>query len=168
MIQSFLDEPAVEPALTEKRIEIYLDSCSIRGTLATSQARVSDHLNANDAPVCLKDARVVTRGGEPMATESTVYVNKSIILFVVDLTPHPASQLGFHVERDERKITLNIGTIWIRGQAHLPVGGELQAFFGGNAARFMPLTQATVIGNDATAPRTVLINRDQLRCMMTE
>ncbi|HEX5165989.1 MAG TPA: hypothetical protein VFV93_11380, partial [Thermomicrobiales bacterium] len=93
MIDSELDdmeiEPLVELALTEKRVEIVLDACSIRGTLTSSQARVSDHLNAGDAPLCIHDARVVTREGEPMADRSTVYVNKSVILFVVDLTPRP-------------------------------------------------------------------------------
>jgi hypothetical protein len=32
----------------------------------------------------------------------------------------------------------------------------------------MPLTNATIVGPGATAPRTVLINRAQLRCMMAD
>lgn len=169
MIESYVREPvASETGPTGKRVEIYLDSCSIRGSLQTTQTRVSDHLNASDEPVCLKDARVVPRDGEPIATDSTVYVNKSTILFVVDLTPRLDGQRAFQVERAEHAVTLNIGTIWIRGHVHLPVDGEMQTFFGGIVARFMPLTQATVVGHEATAPRTVLINRDQLRCLMAE
>jgi hypothetical protein len=164
----FSDEFPFEPTLAEKRVEIVLDACSIRGTLTTSQTRVSDHLNASDAPVYLRDARVVTREGQPLANQTTVYVNKSVILFVVDLTPNPTGQLGFQVERDPRNVTLNLGTIWIRGEAHLPIGGEMEAYFGGASAGFMPLTNATVVGPGATAPRTVLINRSQLRCMMAE
>jgi hypothetical protein len=150
------------------RVEVVLDSCSIRGILETSQARVSDHLNAGADTLSLKHARVVLPGGEPVASESTVYINTSVILFVVDLTPRPTGHAAFQIEREAREVTLNIGTIWVRGDAHLPVGGEMQAYFEGSATRFMPLTNATVIGREATAPRTVLINRDQLRCMMAQ
>jgi hypothetical protein len=167
MIQPYPREKAVdEPNLYQKRIEIYLDTCSIRGVLETAQARVSDHLNAFEDTIRLTDARVILREGTPLSTESTVYINRSIVLFVVDLTPQPAGQDGLHVQRDERPVTFNIGTIWIRGRAHLPVGGEMQTFVGEPSDRFMPITEATVVGYEATAPRTILINRDQLRCMM--
>jgi hypothetical protein len=161
-------EITIQPLVSEKRVEVVLDACSIRGTLATSQTRVSDHLNASDEPLFIRDARVVTHEGQPLADQTAVYVNKSVILFVVDLTSNPTGQYGFQVEREPRNVTLNLGTIWIRGEAHLPMGGEMKAFFGGASPGFMPLTNATVVGPVATAPRTVLINRSQLRCMMTD
>ena len=167
MIHTELREAVAEGSITtKKRVEIFLDSCSIRGNLETAHSRVSDHLNAGDETVCLRDTRVVRNDGMPMAAESTVVVNTSAILFIVDLSPRLVSQPGSQVERDEREVTLNIGTIWVRGHAHLPVGGEVETFFSGTASCFMPLTEAIVVGYETTAPRTVLINREQLRCVV--
>lgn len=169
MVDAYLRErSAGEPTLGEKPVEVYLDSCSIRGILQTAHTRVSDHLGATEETIRLKDARVVLRDGTALATDAAALINKAIILFLVDLTPRPTGQLGLQVERNVRDVTLNIGTIWIRGRAHLPVGGELQTFFSGAMNRFMAITDATVVGFEAAEPRTVLINRDQLRCMLSQ
>lgn len=167
MIQTYLRDRTDQPTnLSQKRIEVYLDACSIRGTLDTAHPRVSDHLGSTEEVVRLRDARVVLRDGSVLSENTSVVINKSEILFVVDLTPRPAGHAGFQVEKDPVNVTLNIGTIWLKGRAHLPVGGELSSFFAGAMNRFMAITEATVVGYDSAEPRTVLINRDQLNCML--
>ena len=155
-----------EPSLSERPVEVYLESCSIRGLIETTQTRVSDHLGTAEETIRLKGARVVIRDGTELASNAEIFINKAVVLFVVDLSPRPTGQLGFQVRRDVKGVTVNIGTLWIRGQVHLPVGGDLQSFYIGAINRFMAITQATVVGREQAAPRTFLINRDQVRCLM--
>lgn len=151
---------------TSKPIEVYLASCSIRGTIETPHPRVSDHLGATDEVLRLSDARVVLRDGTQVASEKTAVVNKAEILFVVDLTPNSTGLLGFQVERAPVEVTLNVGNIWLRGRAHLPIGGDINSFFTGAVNRYMAITEAIVVGYEQGRPRTVIINRDQLNCML--
>jgi hypothetical protein len=153
--------------VSDKQIEAYLDHCSIRGTLMTGHARVSDHLGATEEILRLTGARVVMRDGTVLENTPTALINKSELLFVVDLSPSPGGHASFHVERDHFNVMLNVGPIWLQGKAHVPVGAELHAFFAGTMNRFMAITDATVVGHANAKPRTVLINRDQLRCMVT-
>jgi hypothetical protein len=169
MVQSYMRERFERPDnMQAKRIEVYLDACSVRGILETAHARVSDHLGATEEVLRIREARVLMRNGEQLSSEKTVLVNKTEILFIVDLTPRTSGQTGFQVERDPHEVILNVGTIWLKGRAHVPVGGELPSFFAGAMNRFMPITEATVVGYTNAEPRTVLINRDQLRCMIVD
>lgn len=103
----------------------------------------------------------------PSGNDKLALVNKAEILFVVDLTPNPeGAHLGFQVERAPLEVTLNVGNIWLRGRAHLPIGGDINSFFTGAVNRFMAITEATVVGHEQGRPRTVIINRDQLNCML--
>lgn len=167
MIQTYLRSRTDQPTnLSQKRIEVYLDACTIRGTLDTAHPRVSDHLGSTEEVIRLRDAHVVLRDDNALSEVSLAIIIKSEVLYVVDLTPHPAGHAGFQVEKDPVDVTLNIGTVWLKGRAHLPIGGELSPFVAGTLNRFMAITEATVVGYDGTEPRTVLINRDQLRCML--
>jgi hypothetical protein len=153
--------------VSDKQIEVYLDHCSMRGTLLTGHGRVSDHLAATEEILRLSNAQVVMRDGTMLENAATALVNKSEILFVVDLSPTSGGRASFHVERDHFNVVLNVGPIWLQGRAHVPVGAELHAFFAGTMNRFMAITDATIVGHATAKPRTVLINRDQLRCMVT-
>ncbi len=155
------------PEVHQRRVEIYLDSCSVRGVLETIHPRVSDHLASEGDTLTLLAARVVTRDGTQLARGTSTLIHKPVILFVVDLSS-AAGYSGFRVERMQREVMLNVGSIWLRGRAHLPIGADLANFVSGSMARFMPITDATVIGAQAVEPRTVLVNRDQLRCMIVE
>lgn len=155
------------PEVHQRRVEIYLDSCSVRGVLETIHPRVSDHLASEGETLTLLAARVVTRDGTQLSRGAQTFVQKSVILFIVDLSA-PGGYAGFRVERLQREVMLNVGSIWLRGRAHLPIGADLANFVAGSMARFMPITDATVIGASAIEPRTVLVNRDQLRCMIVE
>jgi hypothetical protein len=155
-------------SMTTKTVEVYLASCSIRGTIETPHARVSDHLGSPDEVLRVREARVVLRDGSQVANNRTALVNKAEILFVVDLTTNPSGHLGFQVERAPLEVTLNVGNIWLKGQIHLPIGGDINSFFTGAVNRFMAITEATVVGYEQGRPRTVIINRDQLNCMLTE
>lgn len=168
MLQSSQRHAERATHLNDRVVEIYLPACALRGTLETHHPRVSDHLGTPDEVVRLSDVRVTLRDGRELARQREVLVNKAEILFAIDLTPHPTGHLGFQVERAPRQVTVNVGNIWLRGYAHLPVGGSLDQFFAGAVNRFMALTDATVVGNDAARPRTVLVNRDRVGCLLAE
>lgn len=154
-------------AFETKRVEVYLNSCSIRGLLETTVPRVSDHLCIPEQVLRLADARVTLRDGSILATGQVSLINKDEILFVIDLTPGGTSKLGFQIPKDQIALTVSIGNLWLRGYAHMPHGADMNSFLTGTMNRFMPLTGATVVGHEGAPPRTVLINRDRLKCVLT-
>lgn len=168
MLQSSPQQAERAANLNDRTVEIYLPACALRGTLETHHARVSDHLGTPEEVLRLSDVRVTLRDGRELARQRSVLVNKAEILFVIDLTPYPTGHLGFQVERSPQPVTVNVGNIWLRGKAHLPVGGEVAHYFTGAVNRFMALTEASVVGHDAARPRTVLINRDRVACLLAE
>ena len=131
-------------AFESKRVEVYLDSCSIRGVLETNHPRVSDHLGIPDQVLRLTDARVTLPDGSILADGQASLINK-----------------------DQIALTVSIGNLWLRGFAHMPHGADMNSFLTGTMNRFMPLTGATVVGHESAPPRTVLINRDRLKCVLT-
>lgn len=150
-----------------KRVEVYLDSCSIRRLLETNHPRVSDHLGIPDQVLRLSDARVTLRDGSILAEEHTSLVNKDKILFVIDHTPRGTGKLGYQIPKDQIALTVSIGNLWLRGYAHMPQGADMTSFLTATMNHFMPLTGATVVGHEDAPPRTVLINRDRLKCVLT-
>jgi hypothetical protein len=150
-----------------KPVEIYLDACSIGGVLESPHARVSDFLGSSDDTIRVTAARVIAWGGKSLATQATLLVNKRAILLVADLSPAPATNTDALVEREPHAVTLNVGPIWIQGNVHLPVGGDVQSVIvSGPANRFLPLTDAVFVGHEDSGARTVLVNRDHLHCML--
>ena len=90
------------PEVHQRRVEIYLDSCSVRGVLETIHPRVSDHLASEGDTLTLLAARVVTRDGTQLARGTSTLIHKPVILFVVDLSS-TGGYPGFRVERMQRE-----------------------------------------------------------------
>jgi len=145
-------------SLVVRPVELYLESGVLRGLLKSAHPRLSDHLRDADESLMLEDAAVVPyRAKEPLASSATVLVQKRRVLFAVDLEAQPGVE-SMRVERVAHPVAMSSGPFWLRGTVHLPVGGELRSYFESSAIGFVPLTSATVVGREAAATRTLLVN----------
>jgi hypothetical protein len=158
----------IRPNLTDRPVEAQLDSCAVRGVLRTVHPRVSDHLGAAGDLLRIVGAQVVRRDGTPLGGASDVLVSKAALLYLIDLTPPGTGELQRHIERDDAPVVLSVGPIWLRGHAHIPVGGDLETYVAGALNRFIPITGATVLGQEPATPRTILVNRDKLQLMLRD
>lgn len=141
-----------------RKVEFYLASGAVRGLLKSPHPRLSDHLRDPEESFVIEEAVVTSyRSKEPLASGNSVLVGKSQILFAVDLDEGAGMQ-NMRVERVTHQVALCVGPFWLRGQVHLPVGGDLRAYFDSDALRFIPVTAAVVVGQEAAVPRTVLVN----------
>jgi hypothetical protein len=100
----------------------------------------------------------------PLSAQSmTIY--KHWVVFVVDLSSPEAlvdSDMELlRVDRDHRSVVVGAGPFWIRGDVHLPKGGEVQSF-SIRRDRFIPMTGATLVDHPEHQPQTFLVNRDQI------
>jgi hypothetical protein len=158
----------MRPNLSERPVEAQLDSCTVRGVLRTVHQRVSDHLGAAGDLLRIAGARVVRGDGTSLAGVSDVLVSKAALLYLVDLMPPGTGQLQRQIERDDAPVVLCVGTVWLRGHAHIPVGGDLETYVAGALNPFIPITDATVLGQEPATPRTILVNRDKLQLMLRD
>lgn len=145
-----------------RKVEFYLEGGAVRGLLKSPHPRLSDHLRDPEESFVIDDA-VVTgyRAKEPIVSGSSALVGKSQILFTVDLD-ESASPEHMRVERTAQPVALCVGPFWLRGRVHLPIGGDLRAYFDSDAMRFIPLTAAVVVGRESATPRTLLVNMERI------
>lgn len=145
-------------SLVTRQVELYLESGVLRGLLKSAHPRLSDHLRDADESLMLEGAVVMpNRSKEPLASGAAVLVQKRRILFAVDLEAGVGLE-SMRVARESRLVVVSSGPFWLRGTVHLPVGGELRSYFESSAIGFVPLTSATVVGREAAAARTLLVN----------
>ena len=152
-------------------LEVYLPAALVRGVLETNLDRVSSHLlfRQDDQVFSLRDATVEDLNGRPIvsrATEYVVYMRE--VDLIADLSPANLSQRsgfeGLYQKKDTSKALISVGPYLIQGDVYLLPGGALYDLLL-EKNQFIPLTHATILGRQPTAPRTYLINRHKIGFM---
>jgi len=152
-------------------LEVYLSAALVRGVLETNLDRVSSHLlfRQDDQVFSLRDATVEDLNGQPIvsrAAEYVVYMRE--VYLIADLSPANQSQRsGFeslYQKKDTSKALISVGPHLIQGDVYLLPGGALYDLLL-EKNQFIPLTHATILGRQPTAPRTYLINRHKIGFM---
>lgn len=161
--QLTLDAPLRHP------VEIFCVGSHTTGTLQSVRPRVSDHLEADDQVIEVLEATLRTApGATPVVEDYPVYINKPMVLFVLDLTPAGrASGSADAVHPTEsHEVFASVGDFWIAGQLRLPIGGDPMHFLSHSPRKFVPIAEADILGYDEQTPCTVLVNREQLEAIV--
>jgi len=151
-------------------VEVYLPSVIFRGTLVTRHNRLSDCLNlkSTDGMLRLSNVEVEMLSGRPSSAKcNEALINKQQVTFVIDLSPadeHEREVLSL-VHKEPRRVFVEIGAFWLEGNVHVVPGFELSTFAEGKND-FLPLTDATFVNLRSGEPRTFLINREKLSCLL--
>lgn len=152
-------------------LEVYLQSAVVRGILVTNQDRLSNYLilREGDEVFSLKKASVELSGGKPVKAGSDEYlIYMREVFLIADLSSwsrtDPSKYEHLYVKKDASNALLNIGPYWIRGNIHMLPGAPLHDLLLAKT-RFVPVTDATLIGHPATGLRTYLVNRTKIGCM---
>ena len=153
-------------------VEVYLPSSVFRGNLLMKQKRLSDSLNskAADGIIRLDDVEIQTfrkDSGAVKSKSALVYTRQ--VIFVVDLSPslsteHETEELSL-VNKEPRKVLMEVGSFWMQGDVHLVPGFELSRFAEGKSS-FIPLTSARFVDLPGSEPHTFMINREKVSCLM--
>ncbi len=146
-------------------LEVYLPAALVRGVLETNLDRVSSHLQfrQDEQVFSLRDATVENLSGQPIVSRSTEYVvYMREVYLIADLSPSNLSQrTGFnnlYQKKDHSKALVSVGPYLLQGDVYLLPGGALYDLML-EKNQFLPLTNATILGGQPTAPRTYLVNR---------
>ena len=151
-------------------VEVYLPSIVFRGTLLTRHNRLSDCLNlkSSDGMLRLDSVEVEMLTGKPSSTKcKDALINKQQVTFVIDLSfpdTRDKEELSL-VHKEPRRVFVEIGSFWLEGNIHVVPGFELSTFADGKND-FLPLTDATFVNLRSSEPRTFLINREKLSCLL--
>jgi hypothetical protein len=152
-------------------LAVYLHSAVVRGVLDTNQERLSNYLilRGGDEVFSLKQASLELSDGNPVDVASDEYlIYMQEVFLIADLSPQSqADRSGYEhlfVKKNISKALLNIGPYWIRGHVHLLPGAPLHDLLLAKT-RFIPVTDATLIGRLPVEPRTYLVNRTKVGCM---
>jgi len=152
-------------------LEVYLHSAVVRGILVTNQDRLSNYLILRDADevFSLRDASVELADGKTVGVGSDEYlIYMQEVFLIADLNSQPRTERAgyehLYVKKDASTALLNIGPYWIRGNIHLLPGAPLHDLLMAKT-RFIPVTDATLMGRPAIEPRTYLANRSRIGCM---
>lgn len=153
-------------------VEVYLPSAVFQGKLFIRHQRLSDHLNVktNDETIRLDDVEIQTFKGISSAVKSkNAWIYKRQVTFVVDLnsnqsTTRENTELSL-VNKEPHRVLIEIGSFWVQGDVHIIRGLELNSFAEGKSS-FIPLTTATFVDFPDSQPRTFLINREKVNCLM--
>ena len=152
-------------------LEVYLLSAVVRGILVTHQERLSNYLilREGDEVFSLKKANLELSDGKPVDVGSDEYlIYMQEVFLIADMSSMPrTNRSGYehlYVKKDASNALLNIGPYWIRGDIHRLPGAPLHDLLLAKT-RFIPVTDATLIGRPAVEPRTYLVNRTKIGCM---
>lgn len=152
-------------------LEVYLQSAVVRGILVTNQDRLSNYivLSGTDEVFSLKDVSLELTGGKPVGGGSDEYlIYMQEVLLIADLSSHSrtdrSSYEHLYVRKAASSALINIGPYWLRGDVHLLPGAPLHDLLMAKT-RFVPVTDATLIGRPEIEPRTYLVNRSRIGCM---
>jgi hypothetical protein len=153
-------------------VEVYLPSSVFRGNLLMKQKRLSDSLNSKvaDGIIRLDDVEIQSFRKNSAAVKSKnalIYTRQ--VTFVVDLSPslstgRETEELSM-VNKEPRKVLMEVGSFWMQGDVHLVPGFELSQFAEGKSS-FIPLTSARFVDLPGSEPRTFMINREKVSCLM--
>ena len=149
-------------------LEVYLQSALVRGILVTNQDRLSNTLilGGTDEMFTLKEATVELADGKSLnvaSDEYLIYMNE--VFLIADLSSSPRSvEEHLYVKKDPNRTLLNIGPYWVQGNIHLLPGAPLHDLLMAKT-RFIPVTEATLIGCPVIVSRTYLVNRSKIGCM---
>ena len=160
------------PGVSSRPVEVYLASGVVKGQVVTRHRRLSDYLNADmgHGTIRLEAAEIRSlKTNRVSERQLRILIYKQQILFVADLNSGnsiAAEDLGFNwAARVPHKVRMEVGTIWLEGEVHLVPGSELASFAEGKNS-FIPLTKARLINHHASEPRTFLINREKINCLI--
>ena len=149
-------------------LEVYLQAAVVRGILETNQDRLSNYLvvRQGEEVFSLKEATIEIPDRKPIkAATDDYFLYMQEVFLIADLSAQErARRTGSHalfVEKDQSKALLSVGPYLIHGTVHLPAGSELQDFFM-EQSRFLPVTEAMLIGREEAGPRTFLVNRARI------
>lgn len=163
-----------ESALYSMPLEVYLQSSVIRGTLVTRHDRLSDHLSlrASDEVFSLRDAKVEDLNGDPLLLRCKEYLLcMPEVLFIADLSVSvEAARTNLdhlQIKKETKKALLHLSPFWIRGNVHLIPGVAFRDLLVVKN-RFIPVTEATLVGRTNVTPGTFLVNRTKISCLAEE
>ena len=153
-------------------VEVYLPSAVFRGKVFMRHNRLSDYLNLkmSDGIIRLDDVEIQTFSGKsPTVKSKSALIYKRQVTFVVELSLSPSTTSENHelslVNKEPRRVLIEVGSFWMQGDVHLVPGSELNSFADGKSS-FIPLTTATFVDFPGSEPRTFLINRGKVNCLM--
>lgn len=153
-------------------VEVYLPSTVLRGMLLTKHRRLIDYLNLkmSDDAIRLAEVEIQTAKVETsLVKPSSALINRHQVTVAVELSPGPSTtdqnEALSPVEREVWRVLIEAGSLWMQGNLHLLPGAELNSFAPGNSA-FIPLSQATFLDAPGSEPRTFMINREKVNCLM--
>jgi len=153
-------------------VEVYLPSSVLRGKLITKHQRLSDYLNLkmSDEAIKLEEVEIQTGKVETSSVKpSNALINRRQVTVVVELSPGPSTtgekEAISPVEKESWSVLIEAGSLWVQGDLHLLPGAELNSFALGNSS-FISLTQATFVDSPGSEPRTFMINREKVNCLM--
>jgi hypothetical protein len=158
-----LDAPSQHP------VEVFCVGSHVSGTLHSGRPRVSDHLEADEHVLEIIDATLKPGPGATSFVEHrSVFVNKSMMLFVLDLTPDEWASGSADATHptDPHEVLASVGDFWISGRLKLPVGADLHQFLAHSNRKFIPIAEADIYDYDEQTPCTVLVNRDHLEAVV--
>lgn len=147
-------------------LEVYLQAAVVRGVLQTSQERLSNYLmiRQGDEVFSLTEATVEGAGGSAMKTAADEYlIYMQEVFLIADLTAEnrSAGLRAAFVKKDQSKAFLGVGPYLLQGIAHLRPGSGLNEILM-EQSRFLPITEATLVGREEIGSRTFLINRAKI------
>lgn len=153
-------------------VEVYLPSTVFRGNLLMKQKRLSDFLNSNvsNGMIRLDNVEIQTleRKSPPVKAKNAL-INKRQVNFVVDISSGPSmthkNEELFLVNKEPRSVLIELGLFWVQGDVHIVPGFELSTFAEGKSS-FIPLTKARFVEFPESEPRTFIINRERVNCVM--
>jgi hypothetical protein len=151
-------------------LEVYLQAAVVRGVLITNQDRLSNYLlREGDEVFSLKDATLESLDRKPVAVNSNEYlIYMQEVFLLADLSPQlrlDRSGLALlYVKKEATKALLSVGPYWLQGNIHIVPGGALHDLLMAKA-RFVPVTDGTLLDRPEIGPRTYLVNRAKVGFM---
>lgn len=149
-------------------LEVYLQSAVVRGILGTNQDRLSNYfiLREGDEVFSLREATLEDPNQKPVAVSSDEYlIYMQEVFLIADLSPQFRSERSgldhLYVKKEASKALLGVGPFWLRGNIHLIPGSAMHDLLMAKT-RFIPVTDATVVGRQDVGPRTYLVNRTKI------
>ena len=163
---------ASEEALTYTMpLEVYLQAAVVRGVLVTNQDRLSNYLilREGDEVFSLKDATLESLNRKPVSVNSNEYlIYMQEVFLLADLSPQLRLDRSglelLYVKKEASKALLSVGPYWLQGNIHIVPGGALHDLLMAKA-RFIPVTDATLLDRPDVGPRTYLVNRNKIGFM---
>jgi len=152
-------------------IEVYLASTIIRGMLMTKHERLSDHvlMRAGDEVFSVHNSKVEDLNGQPLSFGGAEYViHMDEVLFIADSNGEPGPERSnldhTQIAKEPKNVVMLVGPFWVRGQVHLLPGATVQNLLTVKS-RFIPVTEATLLGRPEAKPCTFLVNRTKIACV---